>query len=66
MNVTVNGEPVDLPRETRISDVVSRWCTSARGVAVAKNGDVVARSTWDSEAVSDGDAIEIVSAVAGG
>ncbi len=37
-----------------------------RGVAVALNGSVVRRSEWSSVRVSEGDAIEIVTAVAGG
>ena len=63
---TVNGEPADLGEGTTIADVVSHWCRSSRGIAVARNGEVVPRSRWDVESVQTGDAIEIVSAVAGG
>lgn len=63
---TVNGEPADLVDGATIADVVSNWCISNRGVAVARNGEVVPRSRWDVEKVNSGDAIEIVSAVAGG
>ena len=63
---TVNGEPADLRDGTTIADVVAHWCPSSRGVAVARNGEVVPRSRWDVESVQTGDAIEIVSAVAGG
>jgi sulfur carrier protein len=63
---TVNGEPAELPADATISDVVDSWCPSSRGVAVARNGEVVPRSTWSQERVLAGDAIEIVTAAAGG
>ncbi len=63
---TVNGEPTDLRDGSTIAEVVSEWCSSTRGIAVARNGEVVPRSRWDVERVSAGDRIEIVSAAAGG
>jgi sulfur carrier protein len=66
MRSTVNGEPAELRDGTTIADVVSDWCRSSRGIAVARNGEVVPRSRWESESVKTGDAIEIVSASAGG
>jgi sulfur carrier protein len=62
----VNGQPADLNAGATIADVVAVWCASSRGVAVARNGEVVPRSTWHSELVREGDAIEIVTAAAGG
>ena len=64
--VTVNGTAWRDPAGATVADVVDRWCPSARGVAVARNGEVVPRSTWAATAVSAGDRLEIVSAVAGG
>lgn len=63
---TVNGEPAELRAGTTIADVVALWCPSPRGIAVARNGEVVPRSTWHEEQVLAGDAIEIVTAAAGG
>ena len=37
-----------------------------RGVAVARNGEIVPRSSWESEMLQNGDVIEIVTAAAGG
>ena len=37
-----------------------------RGIAVARNGEVVPRSSWESEMLGDEDVIEIVTAAAGG
>jgi len=63
---TVNGELVDLARGTTVATLVDQWCLSPRGVAVAVNGEVVPRSTWELAEVAPGDAVEIVSAAAGG
>ena len=45
---TVNGAPADLAPGTTVADLVAARCTSAKGVAVALNGEVVPRSTWGS------------------
>ena len=37
-----------------------------RRVAVARNGEVVPRSTWAGTELQGGDAVEVLSAVAGG
>jgi sulfur carrier protein len=63
---TVNGAPADLAPGTTVADLVATRCTSPRGVAVALNGEVVPRSTWEATAVGTGDDVEIVTAAAGG
>jgi sulfur carrier protein len=63
---TVNGAPHDVTPGTTVADLVARWCTSPRGVAVAVNGEVVPRSTWDATPIALGDTVEIVTAAAGG
>ncbi len=66
MPASVNGTPCDLPAGTTLADQVSQWCRSPRGIAVARNGDIVPKSTWNSTPVAAGDCIEIVTAAAGG
>lgn len=63
---TVNGAPAELAPGTTVADLVASWCRSPRGVAVAVNGAVVPRSTWDATTLAAGDEIEIVTAAAGG
>jgi sulfur carrier protein len=63
---TVNGQPAEMLAGATIADVVAKWCPTPRGVAVARNGEVVPRSTWHEERLRAGDAIEIVTAAAGG
>jgi sulfur carrier protein len=64
--VTVNGESVELSERSTVADVVAIWCASPRGVAVARNSEVVPRSRWAHEQILPGDAIEILTAAAGG
>ncbi|HEY4928117.1 MAG TPA: sulfur carrier protein ThiS [Acidimicrobiales bacterium] len=63
---TVNGETQELAPGTTVAVLVARWCPSPRGVAVAVNAEVVPKSTWDRTTVAPGDAVEIVTAAAGG
>lgn len=65
-SLTVNGATWETSREKSIADLVDEWCATPKGVAVARNGEVVPRSTWAHTSIHDGDQIEIVTAAAGG
>ena len=43
----VNGTPWDVAAGATVAELVSAWCPSPRGIAVARNGDVVPRSRWE-------------------
>lgn len=62
----VNGTPWDGPPEATVADLVAAWCDSPRGIAVARNGDIVPKSRWGQTHLAAGDQIEIVTAAAGG
>lgn len=64
--IEVNGDPVELGPGTTVAEVVAGWCRSPRGVAVARNREVVPRSQWAATVVGDGDRLEIVTAAPGG
>jgi sulfur carrier protein len=66
VEVQVNGDPYRGAPGTTVADLVAAWCASPRGVAVARNGEVVPRSAWTDTRVDAGDRIEIVTAAAGG
>ena len=66
VGITVNGEPRPLAPGATVASLVATWCPSPRGVAVAVNGEVVPRSTWDATPIAMGDTVEIVTAAAGG
>jgi sulfur carrier protein len=64
VEVRLNGATRALSRGTRIADLVeAAW---GRGVAVARNGEVVRHGEWTSTRVEAGDEIEIVHPIQGG
>jgi sulfur carrier protein len=66
MRVRLNGSDTELDDETTLSSVVRRYGRGDRGVAVALNGEVVARSRWNEVKLSEGDRVEVLGAVSGG
>jgi sulfur carrier protein len=68
VKVTVNGGPKDLPAGTSVADLVRALGRdpSGRGLAVARNGEVVPRSDWESTKVSAEDRFEVLAATQGG
>ena len=66
MQVLINGRPAAVADGSSVAAVVADVTTAARGVAVAVNGDVVARSAWSATILADGDSVEILTAVQGG
>ena len=66
MTVIVNGEPRPLGPGATVADVVAALAGGTRGVAVARNGEVVPRSRWSTTALADNDLVEILTAAQGG
>ncbi len=69
MKVTLNGHVTNLAEEATVAEAVLSLSTgdaSMRGVAVAVNGEVVARSRWGDLRLRDDDRIEVLRAVGGG
>jgi sulfur carrier protein len=68
VNVTVNGEPREVPAGATVASVVELLDVTpgARGVAVALDGEVVTRSCWPETALRDGARVEVVAAIQGG
>ena len=67
MRIELNGEPVELAAGASLAQAVdSLGVDSARGVAVAVDGEVVPRSAWDATALSEGQQVEVLRAVQGG
>jgi sulfur carrier protein len=66
MNVTVNGDPAELADGLSVAALVADRAPDHRRIAVAVNADVVPRSAWPSTVLRDGDAVEVLVAVAGG
>ena len=66
MQVTVNGDPVELGDGATVADLVAGRAGSHDRVAVARNGDVVPRSSWAQTPLAPGDAVEVLAPTAGG
>ena len=66
--VTVNGEPRELPDRATIPAILELLSrpVDGRGVAVAVDGEVVPRASWDHTELADGSSVEVVAAVQGG
>ncbi|HLF69719.1 MAG TPA: sulfur carrier protein ThiS [Actinomycetota bacterium] len=66
MKLIVNGketfsDAASIPELLRSLDV-----TDPRGVAVAVNGEVIARSSWSEVRLNEGERVEVLRAVQGG
>jgi sulfur carrier protein len=68
MNVTVNGDARQLPTGATVASLVKLLdvAPGARGIAVALNGEVVSRGSWERTELADGAQVEVVAAVQGG
>lgn len=63
MRITLNGEPTELPDGTTVAALLG--CETG-GRAVAVNAEVVRRADHATTRLTDGDAVEVVTAVQGG
>ena len=70
MQVTVNGAGSEVPDDATVAGLVTRLVaahsTGHGRVAVARNGDVVPRSAWESTRLASGDVLEVLAPTAGG
>jgi sulfur carrier protein len=66
MKLTINGEPRQAPDGATVAQVVATVTGQTAGVAAAVNGEIVPRHTWPGTQLSDGDQVEVVTAVQGG
>lgn len=66
MNLWVNGETKTLPASSTVADLLVQVAPGARRVAVELNGEIVPRSRFETQALTEGDRLEIVQAIGGG
>jgi sulfur carrier protein len=64
--VRLNGQVRELPDGSTVVQAVTALTEAPTGVAAALNGDVVPRGSWAATALTDGDQVEVVTAVQGG
>ena len=66
MEIVINGRPHQPTGGLSLADAVALLTDAQTGVAAAVNGDVVRRVAWETTPLSDGDEVEVVTAVQGG
>lgn len=67
--ISVNGESRQIEPNTSLTQVLREFKidpSSARGVAVAINDEIIRRHAWQDQTLAAGDRIEIVTARQGG
>ena len=68
MNVVVNGQARAVPAGATVARVIEMLdvAPGARGVAVAVDGEVIARSRWTDTELREGSTVEVLAAIQGG
>ncbi|MCW2547660.1 MAG: Sulfur carrier protein ThiS, Opine oxidase subunit [Mycobacterium sp.] len=69
MNITVNGDPTQVDPGTSIEGLLAtreNYDPKRRGIAIARNGEVVPRGRWTSQQLAEGDIVELLTATQGG
>ena len=66
ITLTINGRERELPAEIALPALLEELGVDRRMVAVAHNGDVIPRATYDDVTLRDGDRVEVVRMVGGG
>ena len=69
LTIVLNGQPRSfdtLPESPSLESLIQELGLKSDRVAVEHNGEIVPRSSWSAEAVSEGDRLELVHFVGGG
>jgi sulfur carrier protein len=66
MEIVINGKPHRAAAGLSLAQAVALLTEAETGVAAALNGDVVRRTVWEATQLSDGDEVEVLTAVQGG
>ncbi len=66
MRITVNSLPREVPPGATLADLLAELAVRESGTAVAVGIDVVPRARYAERELAEGDAVEIITAAAGG
>ncbi len=66
MQLTINGRSREVDRPMSLDELLGALALPTQGVAVAVNGDVVARDEWRARFVAPGDEVEVIRIIQGG
>ncbi|HEX5367431.1 MAG TPA: sulfur carrier protein ThiS [Acidimicrobiales bacterium] len=66
VRVSVNGDSLVVAPGTTVASLLAQLGIEPRGVAVAVDGEVVARRTWPDRSLAPGERVEVLSVARGG
>lgn len=68
MDIKLNGRSATLPQLQTLAEFLRdhQITVETRGVAVARNGSIVPRTSWEDCCLEPQDEVEVIHAVAGG
>ncbi|GAB3178391.1 sulfur carrier protein ThiS [Streptomyces incanus] len=66
VSLSVNGAPREVASGTALDALVATLTSAPSGVAAALNETVVPRTRWPLTSLSEGDRVEVLTAVQGG
>jgi len=66
MQIVLNGDPVETAERSTVAMLLQQLGISRERVAVELNADIVPKSDYEKQLLSDGDKIEVVHFVGGG
>lgn len=66
IEITINGEPRQLPAESSVTDLVTLLELAAVRLAIELNLSILPRAAWAETKLQNGDKLEIVHFVGGG
>jgi sulfur carrier protein len=66
IEIVVNGESKAVARLTDVASALQSWGYECGGIALAVNGEFVARSEYGARVLQAGDSVEVVAPVQGG
>ena len=66
IRIRVNGEELRLPEGSNVTRLLERLNIGTPRVAVERNREIVPKARYESQALADGDVLEIVELVGGG
>ncbi len=66
ISLIVNGTPHRFEQTPNVAQLLEQLALKGKRIAVERNGEIVPRSRFADEILSDGDKLEIVVAVGGG
>jgi sulfur carrier protein len=64
--VSINGATRQFPDSTSVAALIEEMGLTGKRIALERNGEIVPRSLFASQQLTDGDKLEIVIAVGGG